>query len=169
MNKHIEFGKKGARHNHDTLIARIAELYCRGISNVKFHFPESLSSLYDIKGSCFHLTHGHGKRQASAIWSRAENSSQKINGLHQGAVDYFCQGHYHTPGDVQVSGGASLLANGAFLATDQYAYQSLQEAGIPSQTLFGVHHRNKVTWRLPINLNCGEVENRYTHLERFFH
>jgi hypothetical protein len=167
--KEIEFGKKGAKHNHDTLIARIAELYCRNIPNIKFNFPESLSALYEIKGSTFHLSHGHGKRQASAIWSRAETSSQKINGLHQGAVDYFCQGHYHTPGDVQVSGGASLLANGAFPATDQYAYQSLQEAGTPSQTLFGVHARNKVTWRLPINLNPHETdENRYAHLERFY-
>jgi transcriptional regulator with XRE-family HTH domain len=169
VSKEIQFGKRGVSHNHDTLIARIAELYCRAVPNISFQFPNSLSSLVDIKNSVFHLSHGHGKRQASAIWSRAENASQKINGLHQGHIDYFCQGHYHTPGDVQVSGGASLLANGAFLATDQYAYQSLQEAGTPSQTIFGVHAKNKVTWRLPITLNPKSTDiNRYPSLERFY-
>jgi transcriptional regulator with XRE-family HTH domain len=166
--KDIEFDKNAVNHNHDTLIARIAELYCKGTPNIQFHFPESLSSIVDIKGSTFHLSHGHGKRQPSAVWSRAENLSQKVNSLHGGQIDYFCSGHYHTPGDVKVSGGATLLANGAFLACDQYSYQSLGESGTPSQTLFGIHAKNKVTWRLPINLNSSTNENRYTSLERFF-
>lgn len=165
----IEFDKKADNNNHDTLIARIAEMYCRDIDNVSFKFPDSLSQIVSIKGFNFHLTHGHGKRQSSAVWNRAETFSQKTNSLQKGRIDYFCQGHYHTTGDVRISGGASLLANGAFLATDPFSYQSLQECGIPSQTLFGVHHHNGVTWRLPIDLRFDKgQENRYSNLERFY-
>jgi hypothetical protein len=170
MTQKIEFDKKNVRHNHDTLIARIAEMYCREFDNVSFEFPDSLSTIVQVQNSNFHLSHGHGKRAASAIWSRAEAASVKTNSLNGGKIDYFCAGHYHTPGDVQVSGGASLLANGAFLACDQYSYQSLQEAGEPSQTLFGVHANNGVTWRLPIKIRGEEActVNRYQDLERFY-
>lgn len=169
MTQRIEFDKKNVRHNHDTLIAKIAEMYCRNLDNVHFWFPDSLSSIVKVKGYSFHLSHGHGKRAASAIWSRAEAASAKTRSLHGGGIDYFCSGHYHTPGDVQVSGGATLLANGAFLACDQYSYQSLQEAGEPSQTLVGVHANNGVTWRLPIKLReVTAEENRYLDLERFY-
>ena len=165
----VEFDKRADNDNHDTLIARIAELHCRDLDNVSFRFPDSLSQTVGVRGYNFHLTHGHGKRQASEVWSRAQKASQKTNALHHGKIDYFCQGHYHTTGDVRVSGGASLLANGAFLATDQYSYQSLQECGVPSQTLFGVHANNGVTWRLPIDLRCDcKQENRYPNLERFY-
>ena len=165
----IEFDKKADNDNHDTLIARIAELHCKNLPNVKFRFPDALSQIVDVEGYNFHLSHGHGKRTASEVWSRAKTAGQKTNALHLGNIDYFCQGHYHTTGDVRISGGASLLANGAFLATDQYSYQSLQECSVPSQTLFGVHANNGVTWRLPIDLRCDpKQENRYESLERFY-
>lgn len=165
----IEFDKKADNNNHDTLIARIAELYCRDITNVSFHFPNALSQVVDVQGYNFHLSHGHGKRQASQVWSRAESASQKTNSLQQGRIDYFCTGHYHTTGDVRISGGATLLANGAFLATDSFSYQALQECGIPSQTLFGVHGKNGVSWRLPIDLRYAKDQiNRYENLERFY-
>lgn len=164
----IEFDKRSVAHNHDTLIARIAELYCRDLDNVEFWFPESLSAIVDVRGYKFHLTHGHGKRQGASPWTRAETASAKTRSLLKGGVDYFCAGHYHTPGEVQVSGGATLLANGAVLACDQYSYQSLQEAGNPSQLLFGVHHNNGATWRIPINLRDQDGENRYESLERFY-
>lgn len=167
--QNIEFDKKADNNNHDTLIARIAELYCRQLPNVTFQFPDSLSQIVSVKGHNFHLSHGHGKRSAAAVWSRAQTFSQKTNSLQKGRIDYFAQGHYHTTGDVRISGGASLLANGAFLATDQFSYQSLQECGVPSQTLLGCHHNNGVTWRLPIDLRYGkDQENRYESLERFY-
>ena len=165
----VEFDKHSVNHNHDTLIARIAEMYCRDLTNVSWEFPKSLSTIVPIRGYNFHLSHGHGKRTASAIWSRAETASVKTNSLHGGKIDYFCTGHFHTAGDVKVSGGAGLLANGAFLACDQYSYQSLQECGVPSQLLFGVHGNNGATWRLPIDMRCcPNQENRYVALERFY-
>lgn len=165
----IEFDKQADNNSHDTLIARIAEIFCKNLPNVSFSFPNSLSQIVEVKNHKFHLTHGHGKKQGSEAWSRARAFGQKTNSLLAGEIDYFCQGHYHTTGDVRISGGATLLANGAFLATDQFSYQSLQECGIPSQTLFGVHSHNGVTWRLPIDLRYDDKQvNRYESLERFY-
>jgi len=165
----IEFDRKADNDSHDTLIARIAELHCMNHKNVSFRFPNSLSQIVEVRGKKFHLSHGHGKRSGSAAWARSQTWNQKTNSLMKGEIDYFCTGHYHTTGDVRLSGGATLLANGAFLATDQFSYQSLQECGIPSQSLFGVHERNGVTWRMPFDIRADDNQvNRYPNLERFY-
>jgi hypothetical protein len=60
---------------------------------------------------------------------------------------------------VRVSGGATLIGNGAFLACDSFSYQSLQESGEPCQLIFGVHKCRGVTWRLPIKLRTEAEKN----------
>lgn len=161
----IEFDKKAENNNHDTLIARIAQIYCRDLENVTFKFPDAVSHIVPIKGFNYHMTHGHGKRTASNIWQRSESFAKNTNAIHKGRYDYFVQGHYHTPGRV-----GNLISNGAFLATDQFSYQSLQAAGSPTQILFGSHEHNGATWSLPIDLRYDEKtqENRYESLERFY-
>lgn len=162
----IEYDRKGIQYHHDTLVCRVAELYCRDIKNLHFNFPDSLSTIIEIQRASFHVSHGHGKKSGASPFARAASASQKVNCLHKGEIDYVINGHFHSPSDVRVSGGLGLITNGAFLACDQFSYQALGEAGTPSQMLFGVHARNKVTWRLPITLE--NAENRYTSIERFF-
>lgn len=159
LTENIEFDKSAANANHDTLIAKIAEIHCANLKNVKFHFPEGLSTIVDILGWKFYLSHGHARKGSSVAWNRAKALSQKVVPLHKGDVNYFVTGHFHTPGDVVVSGGATLLANGAFPRCDAYSYQTLGEASEPSQLLFGVHERRGVTWRLPLKLATeGELK-----------
>ena len=148
----IEFTKEAVAANHDTLIMKIAEIHCQELDNITFEFPSGLSTVKEVEGWNFFLHHGHGKKGSGETWARAKRKSQTIVPLHRGAVHYFCSGHFHTEGQVQVSGGATMLGNGAFLACDQYSYQNIDEAGEPSQTIFGVHKNNGVTWRLPIKL-----------------
>lgn len=151
MTPEYRFEKKYCRENHDHLIAKIAEAGCKRYNNVKFGFADGLSDIVAIRGKRFHLSHGHGKRGASSVWSRSQELSQKLNSLHHGSIDYFVTGHYHSPGECPIN-GSTLLANGSFMVTDPYAYQSLQVAGTPTQLLFGVHEHHGATWRLPINL-----------------
>jgi len=162
LTNRIEYTKEAVAANHDTLIMRIAEIHCTNIKNLNFEFPSGLSTIKDIEGWKFYLHHGHGKAGSSDAWTRAKRKSQTIVPLHKGDVHYFCSGHFHTPGDVTASGGATLLGNGAFLACDPYSVQSLDEASSPTQIIFGVHPKNGVTWRLPIRLRTeNEIPQRY--------
>lgn len=165
----IEFHKESVAANHDTLIMKIAEVHCAEIKNLTFEFPAGLSTIKEIAGWNFFCHHGHGKKGSGETWARAKRKSQTIVPLHKGAVHYFCSGHFHTEGQVTVSGGAAMLGNGAWLGCDQYSYQNIDEAGSPSQTIFGVHERNGVTWRLPIQLRTEEEKagpTRYQIMER---
>lgn len=156
LTEKCEFGRQAANANHDTLIMKIVEIHCKELKNIKFHFPEGMSTIVDVDGHKFHLTHGHTKRGSSAAWNRAKKLSEKVVPLHGGEVKYFLQGHYHTPGDVVVSGGATLLANGAWPRCDSYSYQTLGESSEPSQLLFGIHKNRGVTWRFPIELATAD-------------
>lgn len=165
----IEFTKEAVAANHDTLIMKIAEVHCQNVPNLEFVFPAGLSTVETVENWNFFLHHGHGKKGSNETWSRAKRKSQTIVPLHRGAVHYFCSGHFHTPGDVAVSGGATMLGNGAFLGCDQYSYQSIDEAGTPSQLIFGVHAKNGVTWRLPIRLRSDNEQagpQRYQIMEK---
>ncbi len=165
----IEFTKEAVAGNHDTLINKIAEIHCADIKNITFTFPLGLSSIHEIEGYGFALHHGHGKKGGGETWSRAKRKSQTMVPLHRGRVDYMCSGHFHTEGVVTVSGGATLLGNGAFPACDQYSYQNLDEASEPSQTIFGVHRRHGVTWRLPLKLRTIDERlgpDRYDIMEK---
>lgn len=147
-----EFDTTAVAANHDTLIMKIAEVYCRDLKNLKFHFPPGLSAVVNVEGYNFFLHHGHGKKGGHEAWQQAKSKAGSIVPLHRGMIDYFCSGHYHSSGEAPARGGARMLANGAFLATDPYAYQSLEEASEPTQLLFGVHKNNGVTWRFPIQV-----------------
>lgn len=165
----IEFHGESVAANHDTLIMKIAEVHCQNLKNVKFEFPRGLSTIKEINGWNFFCHHGHGKKGSSDTWARAKRKSQTIVPLHKGAIHYFCSGHFHTEGQVTVSGGATMLGNGSWLVCDQYSYQNIDEAGTASQTIFGVHKRNGVTWRLPIQMRTEDEKSgpqRYTIMEK---
>ena len=169
LTEKIEFDRNSVAANHDTLIMKIAQVHCQNIGNIKFDFPAGLSTIKEIQGWNFFLHHGHGKKGSSETWARAKRKAQTIVPLHRGAINYFCSGHFHTPGDVAVSGGATMIGNGAFLACDQYSYQNIDEAGVPSQWIFGVHSTKGVTWRLPIQLRSEDEKlgpKRYSIMER---
>jgi len=165
----IEFTKEAVAANHDTLIMKIAEIHLQNCENIKFEFPSGLSTVKEIEGWNFFLHHGHGKKGSGETWARAKRKAGTIVPLHRGDINYFCSGHFHTPGDVAVSGGATMLGNGAFLHCDQYSYQNIDEAGDACQLIFGVHAHNGVTWRLPIKLATEDEKagpQRYEIMER---
>lgn len=158
LTEKYEFTHDAVPANHDTLIMKIAQVHCKNIDNIQFVFPGGLSHIHHINGWNFYLHHGHGQKGGSETWSRAKRKSQTIVPLHKGNVHYIVTGHFHTEGAVRVSGGATLIGNGAFLATDPYAYQAIEEAGEPCQLVFGVHKERGVTWRLPIKIRTPDED-----------
>lgn len=158
LTEKYEYTKESVRANHDTLIMKIAEIHCKNFDNLNFVFPLGLSRIHPINGWNFYLHHGHGQKGGTETWNRAKRKSQTIVPLHKGDVHYLVTGHFHTEGAVRVSGGATLIGNGAFLATDPFAYQAIEEAGEPCQIIFGVHKDRGVTWRLPIKIRTPDED-----------
>lgn len=164
-----EFDQHGVQNNHDTLIMKIAEVYCRDLANVKFNFPMGLSTIVNVKGYNFFLHHGHGKKGGSEVWAQAKKKAGTIVPLHRGSINYFCSGHYHSQGEAPANGGCRMIANGSFMDCDPYSYQSLDAASSATQLIFGVHRNNGVTWRLPIQVRKLDEVNgpqRYDVMEK---
>lgn len=164
-----EFDQQAVQNNHDTLIMKIVEVYCKDIPNIKFRFPMGLSTIVTVEGFNFFLHHGHGKKSGSEVWNQAKRRAGTIVPLHRGSIQYMCSGHYHSQGEAPASGGCRMIANGSFLDCDSYSYQALDEASAATQLLFGVHKNNGVTWRLPILVRKpdeGTGPKRYDVMEK---
>jgi hypothetical protein len=148
----------GAHDNWDYLIAKTAEIHCQGMNNVTFCIPNSFSCNVDIDGVGFHISHGDDVRSSLGIpWYGLEKRRHRLMALekirHGVPVRYYCCGHFHRPGSIAEVDG-ELLINGAWPATDAYAYNSLAAFTEPSQLLHGVNKTYGITWRLPVKLRC---------------
>lgn len=160
----------GAHNNWDYMVNKIAQSYLQDQPNVRFDIPNSWDTIVEIEGFAFHASHGDDVSSASGQpWNGLATQHKTNSGIHRGAgankpfrnareVDYYCIGHHHTIGQVD-GNGVGFLCNGAWVATDPYAYQSLRVAGRPQQLMFGVHKDHGKTWSLPIHLD-GRDSNK---------
>lgn len=148
----------GAHDNFDYLIAKTAEMYCADMKNITFVIPNSFSVNVDIGGVGFNIFHGDDIRSSLGIpWYGLEKRRYKIaalNSVQKGIpVRYYCCGHFHRPGSTTELNG-EMLINGAWAATDAYAFNALGGYTEPSQLIHGVNKKFGITWRLPVKLRC---------------
>jgi len=148
----------GAHDNWDYLIAKVAQMYCRGIDNINFVVPNSFSAVVDIDGVGFHVSHGDDVRSSLGIpWYGLEKRKHRLmalEGVRKGIpVKYYCCGHFHRPGTTSEIDG-ELILNGAWPATDAYAFNALGGFTEPTQLIHGVNKKYGITWRLPVKLRC---------------
>jgi len=148
----------GAHDNWDYLIAKVSQMYCRGIDNINFVIPNSFSAVVDIDGVGFHISHGDDVRSSLGIpWYGLEKRKHRLmalEGVRQGIpVKYYCCGHFHRPGTTSEIDG-ELILNGAWPATDAYAFNALGGFTEPTQLIHGVNKKYGITWRLPVKLRC---------------
>ncbi|MHC4120271.1 MAG: hypothetical protein ACYSWO_22485 [Planctomycetota bacterium] len=146
----------GAHDNWDYLIATTARLYCRGIDNINFQIPNSFSAVIDIDGVGFHISHGDDVRSSLGIpWYGLEKRKHRLmalEGIRQGVpIRYYCCGHFHRPGTTTEIDG-ELILNGAWPATDAYAFNALGGFTEPSQLIHGVNKKYGITWRMPVKI-----------------
>jgi hypothetical protein len=66
-------------------------------------------------------------------------------------ISYYCFGHWHNVATQAALNGETIL-NGAWVACDPYAYNSITAFTEPSQWLHGVHKKHGVSWRLNVRL-----------------
>lgn len=146
----------GALENWDYLVAEIARLHCRNLNNVSFLIPDSWSANIEINGIGFSISHGDDCRSNLGIPFYGLVRKQKgliALGAAAGGVRprYFCMGHHHCSAALADVDG-ELLLNGAWLATDAFAYNALAGYREPCQLLHGVNAKYGVSWRLPVKL-----------------
>jgi transcriptional regulator with XRE-family HTH domain len=146
----------GAHDNWDYLIAATAKQYCREFDNVNFSIPNSFSANVDIGGVGFHISHGDDVRSQLGIpWYGLEKRKHRLmalEGVRDGVpIQYYCCGHFHRPGTTTEING-ELLINGAWPATDAFAYNALGGFTEPTQLIHGVNKKYGITWRLPVKI-----------------
>ena len=147
---------RGAQENWDYLVAEVARLHCRSLENVNFTVPDAWSANVNINGIGFNVSHGDDVRsQLGVPWYGMVRRQKGLIALGAAAdaqrIRYFVCGHHHTASTLSDIDG-ELLVNGAWLATDQFAYNALAGYREPAQWLHGVHARNGISWRLNVKL-----------------
>ncbi len=148
----------GAHDNFDYLIAKTAEMYCADLPNVDFTIPNSYSINLDIGGVGFCIFHGDDIRSSMGIpWYGLEKRKHRVTALNtvqKGTpIRFHCCGHFHRPGSTTELNG-EMMINGAWVATDAYAFNALVGYTEPSQLIHGVNQEYGITWRLPVKLRC---------------
>lgn len=148
----------GAHDNWDYLIAKTAELYCKDLPNVGFTIPNAFCANIDIGGVGFQVFHGDDIKSSLGVpWYGLEKRRHRmasLNGVQKGVpIRYYCCGHFHRPGSTTEVNG-EMLINGAWPASDAYAFNALGGYTEPSQLIHGVNQEYGITWRLPVKLRC---------------
>jgi len=146
----------GANDNWDYLVAEVARLHSRGLENVHFTIPDAWSANVDINGVGFNVSHGDDVRSQLGIpWYGMVRRQKGLVALGAAAgaqrVRYFCVGHHHAASTLSDIDG-ELMINGAWTATDSFAYNSLSGYREPAQWLHGTNPRHGVTWRMNVKL-----------------
>jgi hypothetical protein len=146
----------GAHDNWDFMVGETARLHCRDIPNINFVIPDTFTINLEINGVGFCVFHGDDIRSNLGIpWYGMERRQRRIMALssmqESTRIRYYCCGHFHRPASMNELDG-EMLMNGAWLASDAYAYNSFGGYTEPSQLIHGVNPKYGITWRMPVKL-----------------
>lgn len=152
----------GAHDNWDYLIAKVAQQYAAAHTNIDWLIPDAYSLNLEICGVGFHVSHGDDIRGWAGLpyygLQRRQRNLVALDYLNAGPrVRYICTGHFHRPaviGDMDTE----IIVNGAWPATDSFAYNGLAGFSMPQQWFHGVNAKHGITWRMPIFLRDVEQE-----------
>jgi len=149
----------------DYLVAEVARLHCRDLSNATFAIPDSWSANVDINGVGFSISHGDDVKGNLGIpWYGAVRRQKGLIAL--GAMTgrrprYFVMGHHHTLATLSDIDG-EMLVNGSWVGTDAFAYNALAGYREPSQLFHGVNPKYGVSWRLHVKLKAENERKQPT-------
>lgn len=134
---------------------------------VNFNIPDSYSSILSIQDHNIHISHGHNIRGVGAGFYGLTKKTAKMNSLMAGfnkKIDYYFIGHFHQSSSIPES-NSTIFMSPAFIATDEFALNSLYACSTPSQFLCSIGKKRGITWRMPIMLrppvdNWMELESK---------
>jgi hypothetical protein len=167
LDAHLKKNFMEPQNSFDYLAARVAKIACRSYENIEFAIPNSFTTIVNVRGWNYELSHGDDVISHSGTpYYGLDRKTQRIVNLSNVTgqkVDVVMQGHFHQAG-YQPNKVPRLFLNGAFVATDQFAKNAMHAYIDPMQWAFGIHDKYSVSWPLPIYLKGGgdKRENRYT-------
>jgi len=142
------------RSNWDYLVFEHAKMMCKDLKNVEFTIPNSFSVNVDINGCGFNVNHGDDVQSYNSLpWYGIERKTRRLVALNSSQgnhIDYFVFGHFHTSTMMANLNGETII-NGAWLATDPYAYNKLSTYNTPKQWIHGVD-KDGISWRYGVKL-----------------
>lgn len=155
----------GAHDNWDYMIAEVARLHCGALPNVSFTVPNAFSINVEINGVVFNVSHGDDVRGHQGIpfygMIRRHGNLLKLGQMTRttAPIRYSVMGHHHVAASLQDLNG-ELLANGAWVGTNAYSYNSFSGYREPSQLIHGVNPKHGVTWRMNVLLKDAAEKMR---------
>jgi transposase-like protein len=147
----------GAHDNWDYLIAKVTEMHCASMANVAFTIPNAFSINVEINGVVFNVSHGDDVKGHQGIpfygMLRRHGNLMKLGQMQNttAPIRYSVMGHHHVAASLQDMNG-ELLANGAWVGTNAYSYNSFSGYREPSQLIHGVNPKHGVTWKMNVQI-----------------
>ena len=149
---------KAAQQNWDYLVnshavSRLQSLVDAG--RLEYLIPDAWSTMVKIYNFNFLLSHGSDIKAFNGIpYYGIERKSRRLLAI--GAATnqiphYIMMGHFHSLAS-QAQPAGEVFINGSFIATDEFALESMGACNEPVQYLLGVHESYGVTLRMPIHL-----------------
>lgn len=145
-------------NSYDYLAAKTAEIYCTDCDRIGFIIPESFTTVVNIRGWNYHLSHGDDILSVMGIpYYGIDRKTLRLVRLHSvlnTKIDVNIMGHFHE-GFYRPNTFPRMLVNGCFPATDPFAHNKCDGYVEPMQFAFGIHDHRPISWPLPIYLKGG--------------
>ena len=145
----------GAQENWDYLVAEVARLHCRGMTNVNFMVPDAWSANVLINGVGFSVSHGDDVKGSLGIpWYgmvRRQKGLIALGAMTGQRPRYFVVGHHHATSSLSDMDG-EMLVNGSWVGSDAFSYNALAGYREPTQLFHGVNPKYGISWRLHVKL-----------------
>ena len=139
--------------NWDNTVYAITQARLLNIPNVKVEYPLSWWSQKNVNGTEFLLVHGeHIKASLNNLRNEEQRLQSVITTSTKKHFNVMCIGHFHNHMELETSRGR-IIVNGSFVGGDIYTLQQLKVHSRSTQTMFGVHPDNQITWKYNLDLD----------------
>lgn len=155
---------KESQINWDYLVASYVESKLSNlisIGELSCNIPDSWNTIINIYDKNILLSHGDDVRVNGFSYNNIDKRTQRMNSLSyitDQKIDYYFSAHIHNP--TELTGvGTKIFINGSFVATDEFAYNSLALYNEPSQKLFCINADEGITWMRNVLLRTKDWKN----------
>jgi len=140
--------------NFDYVLYKHLEAHFRNYKQIKFNVYDDWKAVVPVQGHNFLLTHGDAVSGGStglplvgliaALMRWATTIPEKFR--------YLVVGHFHTANIIHWTKDLTLITNGTFTSSDDFAMRVLKIESNPAQQFFGVNKKRGMTWIYTIDL-----------------
>lgn len=162
--------KKASKLNWEYMMYKFIQHHV-GAAVDEFTIPNRKFEITNIQGYNFYLCHGEDIGSGSGGFASLPNTAPRdysqIAAMHRHKqskdpvdVDYFVQGHLHTPGEMPTYELKEIIYNGSLCGPDEYAINRVKRATPASQNFFIVEKGEGKKYLR--KLECSHIRQGYS-------